>query len=391
MSTFVWSPAWHHHGESFWSIACKIAYANNTPISSVVELLAKVTGSRARSIFITCAITGALNICKALNISTEVAGRLFNSFEPLPRQEREYLSLGLRWCPQCLQIGFHSILFQDWRVLSCPWHGCRLLDSCLRCDRAVDPLMQSAWHCNCCNAPIFSPPKNWITLFRLPFENTGVERKTQDVFAIECVESGSGVQDFYWVNPVADTSLERRARLPIQISEWVREEVAVLVDSLLLDHQDCISSELEASLVQYGKVSFTCPVAGAIACVASWFDVSLVDDCWLTASRPNYRSASGWFDFELQAMPLWSRRLLVRETFRAWLMDAVAKFTGAADLGLNFVAWAPNRSLDATWCACSSKVTLKSHCNWHEFRTLVGTHGHGQLRVATSAFSRPQL
>lgn len=47
-------------------------------------------------------------------------------------QTREF-----RFCPLCLEVCYHSFLFQ-WRLLEvCPLHGCPLTTSCLHCGRAV--------------------------------------------------------------------------------------------------------------------------------------------------------------------------------------------------------------------------------------------------------------
>lgn len=43
----------------------------------------------------------------------------------------------LRYCPLCLEVGYHHPLFQAVYVHSCPVHGVRLLDACSRCG---DPL-----------------------------------------------------------------------------------------------------------------------------------------------------------------------------------------------------------------------------------------------------------
>ena len=43
---------------------------------------------------------------------------------------RFVLSSGLRWCPECLAGGYHSVLFSVRLLKDCPIHGCRLLDAC---------------------------------------------------------------------------------------------------------------------------------------------------------------------------------------------------------------------------------------------------------------------
>lgn len=47
------------------------------------------------------------------------------------------LATHLRYCRQCLTAGWHSALFQHIAVTSCPLHGTRLRQGCLRCNQPI--------------------------------------------------------------------------------------------------------------------------------------------------------------------------------------------------------------------------------------------------------------
>ncbi|MFC3106659.1 hypothetical protein ACFOFO_01565, partial [Undibacterium arcticum] len=49
-------------------------------------------------------------------------------------KDRQYLiSAKLRYCPTCLQHGYHSMVFQHRAIMHCPIHGDLLVKCCLRC------------------------------------------------------------------------------------------------------------------------------------------------------------------------------------------------------------------------------------------------------------------
>lgn len=49
----------------------------------------------------------------------------------------DVLGWTLRICPQCMKFAYHSLLFQMPGVTSCPWHGCELVESCVRCGKRL--------------------------------------------------------------------------------------------------------------------------------------------------------------------------------------------------------------------------------------------------------------
>jgi len=47
------------------------------------------------------------------------------------------LCKALRFCPECLEFGFHSPIYQHWAMDRCPLHGVRLLDKCPYCRNPI--------------------------------------------------------------------------------------------------------------------------------------------------------------------------------------------------------------------------------------------------------------
>lgn len=57
---------------------------------------------------------------------------------------QRFLRPVLRYCPQCLQRGYHSMLFQHLGVVRCPGHGVALREGCPHCKAPVEPKLRSA-------------------------------------------------------------------------------------------------------------------------------------------------------------------------------------------------------------------------------------------------------
>lgn len=62
------------------------------------------------------------------------------------------LSKTLRYCRLCLELGFHSMVYQHRAITTCDFHGIPLLDRCHDCGCAVVPLIKDlSKHPYCCN------------------------------------------------------------------------------------------------------------------------------------------------------------------------------------------------------------------------------------------------
>lgn len=369
----IWNPAWHREGESFWSAANKVAFANFWSVPEAVRVLSGVTGPLQRLLFVSASVDVAVAVCKVLRISAAVARQLFTSLGTMSLVDRQYLSLSLRWCPACLQQGFHSGIFQDWRVWTCPRHGQNLLERCPNCLRGVDPLCALPWTCSYCQHELFRPDQSWVPAFRSPidFQWSSLEKST--LLQIDEVRESPVNTHYYSRGSFAKGSSPEKVALATQAAEWAYEEAAALTDSLLCGHRDCVANHVQASMVQFDPVHFSCPVAGALTHVGAWFDFQAmgVSGSWVGGIRPAPGLVNSWLEWELREVPGWARRLYVRESFRAWLMDAIANFKAADDLGLQTVSWRPQMASGATLTSVDDKIVLKSHCDWPGFSKLI--------------------
>ena len=65
----------------------------------------------------------------------------------------------MRFCPVCLRMGYHTILFQLTCVATCPLHGVPLVQGCTKCGFALSPdlnlvALASPFACPQCGHPI---------------------------------------------------------------------------------------------------------------------------------------------------------------------------------------------------------------------------------------------
>jgi hypothetical protein len=71
---------------------------------------------------------------------------------------------GVRYCPLCMQGGFHAIWFQLAALQVCPFHGCRLTDRCCACGAPMGQygltreLFDQPLHCSRCRLPFVGAP-----------------------------------------------------------------------------------------------------------------------------------------------------------------------------------------------------------------------------------------
>lgn len=378
MKNFVWNPAWCREGESLWSIVNKIASANNSSVPSAMRFLVG-QGAVSRSLLFVCALALATRIRETLIISSSALRHLFIGYEPLPLGDRQYLSLGLRWCPVCLEQAFHSNLFQDWRRLVCPWHKCRLQEHCPRCQRSVDPFGEAPWSCNYCSHVLYKVPPSWVTVFKAKLAWCIDGAIGPSSFGLETIVSSESVTHCYQNDDGLDPPVHSSVDLSIQAAAWAFEDMAALTESIAQEHADCIAGEARCSQVQLDQLPFSCPVAGALTCVSAWFGfMPEVRGGWPSGQRPLAHTLGSHLRWQLEQMPAWSRRLFVRESLRGWLVDCLQAFSSASEPGGSRVSWQPKVASGAAWFALDNKVVLKSHCDWPGFSTLIQSADAGR-------------
>lgn len=64
---------------------------------------------------------------------------------------------GLRLCPECLSVGFHSWIFQFSSLKTCPFHGCALQRECPNCERPIGATdFSHPFECSSCKSLLVS-------------------------------------------------------------------------------------------------------------------------------------------------------------------------------------------------------------------------------------------
>lgn len=360
MTTLVWRPEWHRPGESFWSVLNKLAFANDTPVR---EVLAHLAGSvRAlRGMTLTVEPRVATLICQALGLAFSRAAQLFAGVRPVPLEHRQWLQIGLRWCPKCLEAGFHSVVFQDWRVLKCPWHGCQVVDYCPRCRCAVDPLSAAPWSCNVCQCALYRPPCDWLSAFRAgppwleqraPILGQGIQvTASGDALQFCAGERGDQVE--------GGRMLAGRYAETV-VTQAAFEELSALSEVAFPGHLACLASHHHLSIVQCSLMSFECVPAAAVVRTGAVFGLGLGDGevGWVSGGRVPGRSLHGTLHSDLEELPDWCHRPYVQAVTRALLIDAVRDFR-TAQASHRTSEWNPSKEVWPSWLFKGGVLTLR--------------------------------
>lgn len=66
----------------------------------------------------------------------------------------------IRYCPDCVSIGFHSAIHQIYAFTVCPYHQTVLTDKCIHCGGIIDPglnakTIQNYYSCQRCQQPLY--------------------------------------------------------------------------------------------------------------------------------------------------------------------------------------------------------------------------------------------
>lgn len=324
--TMTWNPAWLQPGESIWAASNKIAFACCGSVADAMKYIAGVERQRRESwLFPTTA--QAQRACKLLKVSMQRAqGGLFACLDTTPSlQERENWQLAIRHCPTCLSGFVHRAYFQDRRVRYCREHGKRLVDGCLVCGNAIDPLCESPWTCNVCSKPLAKPSAlSWPTQFRL-----GVA-KNQPTLP---VRPRPPAQEFLGWSVVNTPSA----------SQLAYEEHTAVCGTLLAAHRGCVWGEEEALIRCASPVYFTCPAAAAAIFVANQlgFTAECLHGSWSTGRPRQGDLAMSALVAILTEMPARGHRRRIRQQVRHWLADALEQFLEAAANGKTRAFWRP--------------------------------------------------
>lgn len=325
--SITWNPLWLQHGESMWSVANKIAFACDASVDQALEQLAGVKRRRRESwLFPTMA--QAQLTCRHLGVSVARANNgLFADVDrALSLAERECWQLAIRYCPACMQGFMHQACFQDRRRRYCHHHGLRLLDRCLNCGSAIDPMCRRPWSCNYCHAALVQPsPLTWPTQFRLGPQIGDLPRRPAKEAAMPMV-------------PIWGVSVN-----PANVSHLAYEEHAAICSAWLGGHAECVMREPEAATRCGSPIYFLCPLAAASLFCANQlgFGAQCLDGVW-TTGRP--RRSDRAMAHLLFAASSWPKRTLgrqVRAYVRSWFAEALEEFVAAAAAGKACAVWVP--------------------------------------------------
>lgn len=167
LPNWTWAPQWVLHGDSIASILFRFAYANLqspqalkslvSPSGYVSEagypLYQSVVGEGGWKILRTHLGISDVQLCKAL---------LGDVLQAL-RWSR-ITSTRFRYCPECLDSGYHARYFQIQALANCPVHQQKLWDTCRSCGEPTPfyglclELFEGIYRCPHCNASFAHQP-----------------------------------------------------------------------------------------------------------------------------------------------------------------------------------------------------------------------------------------
>ncbi len=130
----TWNPLGPAPYESAWSVFVKLMALNFCKPLDIAQAIARST----------VPVPNTLDFRQSDWIDFERYGRLlgvapsrlragFLDQLGFPTAYNEKLGKGLRFCPECLGHGYHSVLFDLALISECPIHNCRLTRACLSC------------------------------------------------------------------------------------------------------------------------------------------------------------------------------------------------------------------------------------------------------------------
>ncbi len=352
---FSWNPAWYHPGASLWCLAAKLAYVGTARVAPVV---AKLVGADAPHRVLTwVSSTKSIDVAREqFGLDADSARTLFLCLNHQELEERQHISLGLRWCPTCLGRWYHSVRFQDRRIRCCPWHGDRLLEGCPKCGRAVDPLGRP-WHCDFCSAALAEDPEHWLAGLKAAPGHDGKWPRRAPPGLLNYEESEDGVICLPDSGPVSTAFPEGSPRAPeFWMQARLYESAASLWDTVLREHWQCALDEPYGYYRDHYSLAFKCPVAAAARAVFGQMNLDgVAKGDWPRHYVTPHADATlpqGW-----GTLPLAVLAAMLREIPRAWLADAFLLFGEVARAGRTVARWEPHAH------AFQAKTALQSGAN----------------------------
>ncbi|WP_029191285.1 TniQ family protein [Paenibacillus elgii] len=161
----IWRKEWIMPYESAWSIFEKFIYANVIERKELLKAMGnehvkKIKGTHIGNRFrdlLTLNGFDAQNIhnymkCNLHQITRDTIQKLLH---PLSEENADiWFSKSLRWCNDCLQFGYHSLIHQFVLFNTCPFHCQPLINFCPKCHTEIpfllsDISLSDAFTCKC--------------------------------------------------------------------------------------------------------------------------------------------------------------------------------------------------------------------------------------------------
>ncbi|MFF2890027.1 TniQ family protein [Paenibacillus sp. NPDC057967] len=163
----VWRKEWIKPDESLWSILEKFAYVSCVERRDMLKMLGSnevkkikntMIGDKRRELFQLSGFDSEqLNSLLGTHLydhNKSIINVLIKPLHYYRKPDRTWFYVSLRWCPTCLDSGFHSWLHQFILVTCCPYHGSLLLDKCPCCNEGIpflfsDKKLSDPFMCKC--------------------------------------------------------------------------------------------------------------------------------------------------------------------------------------------------------------------------------------------------
>lgn len=134
----TWNPIDPAPYASAWSTFAKLIALNFIKPLDIVELIARTDMLAPKDLqFRDSEWIDFERYGKLLGVAPDRLRSGFLDQLGFPRIKRDSDGRGIRFCPECLKLGYHSVLFELALVAECPLHGCKLSDPCVSCCRAI--------------------------------------------------------------------------------------------------------------------------------------------------------------------------------------------------------------------------------------------------------------
>lgn len=160
---YGWLPNTIYPYESIWSLVQKFSSWNHCTVDIFwrqFKTHQKLRPHLEKSIFDESSFDWT-GFAKKLQISDKRIMQAGYKYYLREGEEMFLASQTLRYCPSCLEIGFHSSIHQLLFIEKCPYHDIYLVDKCQKCNSKItlnlnDKLITRPYICENCNNRILS-------------------------------------------------------------------------------------------------------------------------------------------------------------------------------------------------------------------------------------------